>query len=233
MKNTIYFYNKIAIFATFLLYRFDYTIIYSAGRASLRRKSVCNLDVQNIKGKRKPNAATKISTPVNIAHSCHVSPLTMRFTVLNPEKVAPTVARKTKATIKIEGSIFRTASFFLKTIFVSAGFIYRPASSHHLFKINWLYTIHKNQLLKLYFISILSSDKLILSNYISNVNTKDNYFLYCAFNMQCLLTHLYFLRNLFSAKGLSRPINRISSQTAFFLIYKIFEKSRRHMHNGL
>ena len=114
-KNTIYFYNKIAIFATFLLYRFDYTIIYSAGRASLRRKSVCYLlDVQNIKGKRKPNAATKISTPVNIAHSCHVSPLTMRFTVLNPEKVAPTVARKTKTTIKIEGSIFCTTSFSLR-----------------------------------------------------------------------------------------------------------------------
>lgn len=50
----------------------------------------------------------------------------------------------------------------------------------------------QNQLAKIYFISISSSDKLILSNYISNVNTKDNYFLYCAFNMQCLLTHLYF-----------------------------------------
>lgn len=55
-----------------------------------------------------------------------------------------------------------------------------------------LYIIYKNQLAKIYFISISSSDKLILSNYISNVNTKDNYFLYCAFNMQCLLTHLYF-----------------------------------------
>lgn len=55
-----------------------------------------------------------------------------------------------------------------------------------------LYIIYKNQLAKIYFISISSSDKLILSNYISNVNTKDNYFLYYAFNMQCLLTHLYF-----------------------------------------
>lgn len=91
----------------------------------------------------------------------------------------------------------------------------------------------QNQLAKIYFISISSSDKLILSNYISNVNTKDNYFLYCAFNMQCLLTHLYFLRNLCSTNGTSRPINRISSQAAFFSIYKIFEKSRRHMHNGL
>ena len=50
----------------------------------------------------------------------------------------------------------------------------------------------QNQLAKIYFISISSSDKLILSNYISNVNTKDNYYLYYAFNMQCLLTHLYF-----------------------------------------
>lgn len=91
----------------------------------------------------------------------------------------------------------------------------------------------QNQLAKIYFISISSSDKLILSNYISNVNTKDNYFLYCAFNMQCLLTHLYFLRNLCSTSGTSRPTNRISSQAAFFSIYKIFEKSRRHMHNGL
>lgn len=91
----------------------------------------------------------------------------------------------------------------------------------------------QNQLAKIYFISISSSDKLILSNYISNVNTKDNYFLYCVFNMQCLLTHLYFLRNLCSTNGTSRPINRISSQAAFFSIYKIFEKSRRHMHNGL
>lgn len=91
----------------------------------------------------------------------------------------------------------------------------------------------QNQLAKIYFISISSSDKLILSNYISNVNTKDNYFLYCAFNMQCLLTHLYFLRNLCSTNGTSRPTNRISSQAAFFSIYKIFEKSRRHMHNGL
>lgn len=96
-----------------------------------------------------------------------------------------------------------------------------------------LYIIYKNQLAKIYFISISSSDKLILSNYISNVNTKDNYFLYCAFNMQCLLIHLYFLRNLCSTNGTSRPTNRISSQAAFFLIYKIFEKSRRHMHNGL
>jgi len=39
-----------------------------------------------------------------------------------------------------------------------------------------LYIIYKNQLAKIYFISISSSDKLILSNYISNVNTKDNYF---------------------------------------------------------
>lgn len=91
----------------------------------------------------------------------------------------------------------------------------------------------QNQLAKIYFISISSSDKLILSNYISNVNTKENYFLYCAFNMQCLLTHLYFLRNLCSTNGTSRPTNRISSQAAFFSIYKIFEKSRRHMHNGL
>lgn len=91
----------------------------------------------------------------------------------------------------------------------------------------------QNQLAKIYFISISLSDKLILSNYISNVNTKDNYFLYCAFNMQCLLTHLYFLRNLCSTNGTSRPTNRISSQAAFFSIYKIFEKSRRHMHNGL
>ena len=91
----------------------------------------------------------------------------------------------------------------------------------------------QNQLAKIYFISISSSDKLILSNYISNVNTKDNYFLYCAFNMQCLLIHLYFLRNLCSTSGTSRPTNRISSQAAFFSIYKIFEKSRRHMHNGL
>lgn len=91
----------------------------------------------------------------------------------------------------------------------------------------------QNQLAKIYFISISSSDKLILSNYISNVNTKDNYFLYYAFNMQCLLTHLYFLRNLCSTNGTSRPTNRISSQAAFFSIYKIFEKSRRHMHNGL
>lgn len=91
----------------------------------------------------------------------------------------------------------------------------------------------QNQLAKIYFISISSSDKLILSNYISNVNTKDNYFLYCAFNMQCLLIHLYFLRNLCSTNGTSRPTNRISSQAAFFSIYKIFEKSRRHMHNGL
>lgn len=91
----------------------------------------------------------------------------------------------------------------------------------------------QNQLAKIYFISISSSDKLILSNYISNVNTKENYFLYCAFNMQCLLTHLYFLRNLCSTSGTSRPTNRISSQAAFFSIYKIFEKSRRHMHNGL
>lgn len=91
----------------------------------------------------------------------------------------------------------------------------------------------QNQLAKIYFISISSSDKLILSNYISNVNTKDNYFLYCAFNMQCLLTHLYFLRNLCSTNGTSRPTNRISSQAAFFSIYKIFEKSHRHMHNGL
>jgi len=96
-----------------------------------------------------------------------------------------------------------------------------------------LYIIYKNQLAKICFISISSSDKLILSNYISNVNTKDNYFLYCAFNMQCLLTHLYFLRNLCSTNGTSRPTNRISSQAAFFSIYKIFEKSRRHMHNGL
>ena len=91
----------------------------------------------------------------------------------------------------------------------------------------------QNQLAKIYFISISSSDKLILSNYISNVNTKDNYFLYCAFNMQCLLIHLYFLRNLCSTNGTSRPTNRISSQAAFFSIYKIFEKSRRHMYNGL
>ena len=91
----------------------------------------------------------------------------------------------------------------------------------------------QNQLAKIYFISISSSDKLILSNYISNVNTKENYFLYCAFNMQCLLTHLYLLRNLCSTSGTSRPTNRISSQAAFFSIYKIFEKSRRHMHNGL
>lgn len=96
-----------------------------------------------------------------------------------------------------------------------------------------LYIIYKNQLAKIYFISISSSDKLILSNYISNVNTEDNYFLYYAFNMQCLLTHLYFLRNLCSTNGISRPTNRISSQAAFFSIYKIFEKSRRHMHNGL
>lgn len=91
----------------------------------------------------------------------------------------------------------------------------------------------QNQLAKIYFISISSSDKLILSNYISNVNTKDNYFLYYAFNMQCLLTHIYFLCNLCSTNGTSRPTNRISSQAAFFSIYKIFEKSRRHMHNGL
>ena len=62
---------------------------------------------------------------------------------------------------------------------------------------------------------------------------KRQLFLYCAFNMQCLLTHLYFLRNLCSTNGTSRPTNRISSQAAFFSIYKIFEKSRRHMHNGL
>lgn len=227
------------------MYRFDYTIIYSAGRASLRRKSVCNLDVQNIKGKRKPNAATKISTPVNIAHSCHVSPLTMRFTVLNPEKVAPTVARKTKATIKIEGSIICTASFYTvqrysstncsyaAERFMSASLTYLTGIKSPTFQNQLLYIIYKNQLAKIYFISISSSDKLILSNYISNVNTKDNYFLYCAFNMQCLLTHLYFLRNLCSTSGTSRPTNRISSQAAFFSIYKIFEKSRRHMHNGL
>ena len=38
MKNTIYFYNKIAFFATFLLYRFDYTNIYGAKYVSPRRK---------------------------------------------------------------------------------------------------------------------------------------------------------------------------------------------------
>ena len=63
----------IAIFATFLLYRFDYTIIYSAGRASLRRKSVCNF-MYSYHGRRygriympqqrlaHPSATPKIST---------------------------------------------------------------------------------------------------------------------------------------------------------------------------